>query len=79
MINLKLKTIASFIEKEDVVLDTCCDHAYLAIYLKQNQLCKEVYASDINENALNQAKKILKHLRCIYALIYLMGLKVLII
>ena len=37
MINLKLKTIASFIEKEDVVLDTCCDHAYLAIYLKQEQ------------------------------------------
>ena len=60
MINLKLKTIASFIEKEDVVLDTCCDHAYLAIYLKQNQLCKEVYASDINENALNQAKKNIK-------------------
>lgn len=57
MINLKLKAIASLIEKEDIVIDTCCDHAYLAIYLKKNRLCKEVYASDINPNALNQAKK----------------------
>ena len=57
MINLKLKTIASFISKEDVVLDTCCDHAYLAIYLKQNHLCEDVFASDINENALNGARK----------------------
>lgn len=57
MINLKLKTIASFIAKEDTVIDTCCDHAYLAIYLKQNHLCKEVYASDINPNALDVAKK----------------------
>ena len=38
MINLKLKTIASFITKEDTVIDTCCDHAYLAIYLKQNKI-----------------------------------------
>ena len=57
MINLKLKTIASFIAKEDTVIDTCCDHAYLAIYLKQNNLCKDVYASDINPNALDVAKK----------------------
>lgn len=77
MINLKLKAIASLIEKEDIVIDTCCDHAYLAIYLKKNRLCKEVYASDINPNALNQAKKILKHLNFIYVLIYLMALKVL--
>lgn len=57
MINLKLKAIASLIDKSDTVLDTCCDHAYLAIYLKQNNLCKEVYASDINCNALDGAKK----------------------
>ena len=57
MINLKLKTIASFIAKEDTVIDTCCDHAYLAIYLKQNNLCKDVYASDINPNALDVACK----------------------
>ena len=55
--NNKLKALASFVEKKDTVLDTCTDHAYLAIYLKRNQLCKEVYASDININALNIARK----------------------
>ena len=60
MINLKLKTIASFINKNDKVIDTCCDHAYLAIYLKQKHLCEEVYASDINIHALNIAKKNIK-------------------
>lgn len=57
MLNLKLKTIASLINKEDCVLDTCCDHAYLAIYLQKNNLCKEVYASDISKNAVEIAKK----------------------
>ena len=52
MINLKLRTIASFVDKEDTVIDTCSDHAYLAIYLKENKLCKDVFASDINQNAL---------------------------
>ena len=56
MINKKLKAIASFINKQDTVIDIGCDHAYLAIYLKENKLCKNVYASDINQNALNIAK-----------------------
>ena len=56
MINKKLKAIASFINKHDTVIDIGCDHAYLAIYLKENKLCKNVYASDINQNALNIAK-----------------------
>lgn len=60
MINLKLKTIANFIDPDDIVLDIGCDHAYLAIYLNENNLCKEVYASDINENALNNAIKNIK-------------------
>lgn len=60
MINKKLKAIASFINKHDTVIDIGCDHAYLAIYLKENKLCKNVYASDINENALNIAKHNIK-------------------
>ncbi len=61
MLNKKLKTIASLIDKNDTVLDIGCDHAYLAIYLKQNNLCKDVYASDINSNALKQANKNIKN------------------
>ncbi len=61
MLNLKLKTIASLIAKDDIVIDTCCDHAYLAIYLKENNLCQEVYASDISKSALEGAKKNIKN------------------
>lgn len=55
MISLKLKAIAFFIDKDDRVVDIGCDHAYLDIYLVQNKLCKNVIASDINPNALNNA------------------------
>lgn len=52
----RIKALASEIEPEDIVLDVGCDHGYLCIYLKQNNLCKEIYASDVSENALNSAK-----------------------
>ena len=71
MRSLKLKAIAFFIGKKDKVIDIGCDHAYLGIYLKQNNLCKSVIASDINENALNNAKnnikrsKLEKDIKCI--------------
>ncbi|MBE6161392.1 MAG: SAM-dependent methyltransferase [Firmicutes bacterium] len=55
MISLKLKAIAFFIDKSDRVVDIGCDHAYLGIYLKENNLCKSIISSDINENALNNA------------------------
>ena len=53
----RLLEIAKYIDKDDTVLDVGCDHAYLSIYLKKNNLCKSVLASDISENALNYAKK----------------------
>ena len=61
MLNLKLKTIALLINKDDIVIDVACDHAYLAIYLKEHNLCKEVYASDISKEALNNANKNIKN------------------
>lgn len=56
----RLLVIASFIEKNDSVLDLGCDHGYLAIYLKKNNLCKNVIASDISSNALDIAKNNIK-------------------
>ncbi len=53
----RIKVLAKEVSENDTVLDVGCDHGYLSIYLKQNNLCKEVYASDISENALNSAKK----------------------
>jgi len=56
MRSLRLATIASFIEDDDIVADIGCDHAYLSIYLAKNNLCKKIIATDINKNALNVAK-----------------------
>lgn len=52
----RIKALADDISKNDIVLDVGCDHGYLSIFLKQNNLCKEVYASDVKESALNVAK-----------------------
>ncbi len=57
MNKLRIKELASFIEKEDKVIDIGCDHAYLPIYLVKEKLCKSIIASDINENALQNAQK----------------------
>lgn len=57
MLNQKLKVIANLINPQDKVIDIGCDHAYLAIYLKENNLCKEVYASDISESVIQIARK----------------------
>ena len=57
MINKKLLTIAKLINKNEIVLDVGCDHAYLPIYLVKNKLCKKVIASDISEGALKIASK----------------------
>ena len=59
MINLsnRLQSLVPFIDKEDNVVDVGCDHGYLSIYLKENDLVKSVIASDINENALKSAIK----------------------
>ena len=56
MISLRLKTIASLIDKEAIVLDVGTDHAYLPIYLIKNNLCQKVIASDISKGALTIAQ-----------------------
>ncbi len=61
MKQLRLKAIAKFIKKEDCVADIGCDHAYLAIYLKENNLCQFVLASDIHEKALENARQNILH------------------
>ncbi len=57
MKQLRLNTIAGFVEKLDRVADIGCDHAYLAIFLKKEKKCTSVIASDIHKNALEMAKK----------------------
>ncbi len=61
MINLskRLEKIASYIDKEDIVLDVGCDHALLDIYLSK-KYSKIYYASDLRESALDMAKANIK-------------------
>ncbi len=56
MYSERIKIIASEISENDRVVDVGCDHGYLSLYLKQNKLCAEIFASDIKESALNMAK-----------------------
>jgi len=55
----RLETIASFIDKEDDVLDIGCDHALLDIYLSK-KYSKIYYASDLRESALDMARSNIK-------------------
>ena len=56
----RLKEIATFIPDNIKMVDIGCDHALLDIYLYRNRKNIKIIASDINENALEQAKKNIK-------------------
>ena len=61
MINIstRLEKISSLISKNSTIIDIGCDHALLDIYLYQKGNYK-IIATDINQNALNNAKKNIK-------------------
>lgn len=54
-ISNRLKAVTIFLKKEDNVVDVGCDHGLLSLYLEEHNLVKNVIASDINQNALNNA------------------------
>lgn len=56
----RLKEIASFVPDNVKMVDIGCDHALLDIYLYKNRKNIKIIASDINENALEQARKNIK-------------------
>ncbi len=60
MLSIRLKSVASFVDVNDNVVDVGTDHAYLPIYLMQNNLARKVYACDINVHPLDNAKKNIK-------------------
>lgn len=56
----RLKQIVEFINDNSNMVDIGCDHGLLDIYLLQHKKNIKVIASDVNENALNNAKKNIK-------------------
>lgn len=51
----RLLAISSFIDINDKLIDVGCDHGYLGIYLKQNNLCRDLLLTDLRDDALNNA------------------------
>lgn len=52
----RLEAISSLIPNDSKVIDIGCDHGFLDIYLYQRKISTKVIASDVNKNALNNAK-----------------------
>lgn len=58
----RIETLAFLVDKDAYVLDIGTDHAYLPIYLYENNITKRVIGSDISKNALEYAKaNLIKH------------------
>lgn len=62
-ISLRLKTIASLVEKCERISDIGTDHGYLPIYLINEGICNEAIASDINKGPVERAKRNIKRER----------------
>ena len=61
MITKRLKAIADLVPGNSSVIDIGTDHAYIPIYLYQNNITKDVTATDISsrvlESSLNNLEK----------------------
>lgn len=55
-LSIRLRKIASLVEKCDVAADIGTDHGYIPIYLVKNQICNRAIASDINKGPVERAK-----------------------
>lgn len=54
----RLEMVASFIDENDKsVIDIGCDHGFLSIYLAEKYKNLKIIASDVNNNALESARK----------------------
>ena len=60
-LSIRLKAIASMIEKCDSVIDVGTDHGYIPIYLVQKGIIRRAIASDINKGPVEKAKKNIIH------------------
>ncbi|MBQ2872497.1 MAG: SAM-dependent methyltransferase [Bacilli bacterium] len=56
-LSTRLEAISSLVPNKSKVIDVGCDHGLLDIYLYQKKISDKIIASDINENALKNAKE----------------------
>lgn len=60
MLDKRLLTVASLINKSEYVCDIGTDHAYLPCHLINSEICSHCFACDVNQSPLNSAKKNIK-------------------
>lgn len=53
----RLKAVADFVTKGNRVADIGCDHAYVSIYLIENQIASKVIAMDVNQGPIDRARE----------------------
>ena len=51
----RLEVVASYVKENSKIIDIGCDHGLLSIYLAKKYSNIKIIASDVNENALNNA------------------------
>ncbi|MBF8981982.1 SAM-dependent methyltransferase [Lutibacter sp. B2] len=56
----RLLKVSEFVKNGEMVADVGTDHAYIAVYLVENEISKKVIATDVNEGPLNSANKNIK-------------------
>ncbi len=56
----RLKAVADSVTKGNRVADVGCDHAYISIYLIENDIAPYVIAMDVNKGPLSRAKENIK-------------------
>ncbi len=53
----RLKSVATFVSKGNILADIGTDHGYIPIYLVKNGVCPRAYAMDINKGPLERANE----------------------
>lgn len=55
-LSIRLKCIASMVDKCNCIADIGTDHGYIPIYLLKNHICEKAIASDINSGPVEKAR-----------------------
>lgn len=60
----RLQAVADMVPKGSKVADIGCDHAYVSLYLVQNDIAETVIAMDVNKGPLEKAKENVEKYGC---------------
>lgn len=63
-IDNRLKVCADMVTGKGIVCDIGTDHAYLPVYLVQNNICKKAVAADIGDGPLEYARQTVEKCQC---------------